>query len=741
MPDLTFERGANLEDSQLKAADQSGIFRDYWDVFGRRHEVSSPARRKILEALGWSVDSMETLEKERRDFFERAAVYPLRKATVISENRKFVPLTLEASANGFVEFQLHTEEGRTFSGSLLLDELQVRDHVRVDDRQWKCYQLPLPEVVPLGYHSLRASLNGATLGDGQVIVCPDRAYLPPWLENGGKTAGFNVTLYGLRSQRNWGCGDFTDLRPLIDWARSDVGFSFIGLNPLHAIHNRVPYNTSPYLPNCIFYKNWIYIDVEAVEEFRHSACARRVVQSPAVQSKIAELRASEYVQYSEVDKLKRRVLRILYREFRRMRATRPERAAFFEAYCGREGGLLHRFALYCALDEVLHKGNPDAWTWLQWPAEYQDPDSEACRQFERQYSRTIEFYKYIQFVLETQLEAAQNYAKQAGMPIGLYHDLAVATDSCGSDLWAHRKFYVRGCRVGSPPDDFSPNGQDWAFPPPNTLAHRDSGYQLYRESIRKIVRFGGALRIDHVMRLFRLFWIPDGFQAPDGTYVNDNATDLLRILALESVRSQNIIIGEDLGTVTDEMRSSLADFGILSYRLFWFEKHQADGSFKRTDEYPRQALVASSTHDLPTLTGFWIGRDIEARRNAGLADEQNVARQWEDRRQEKQRILDVLHAENLLPASFARDANEVAQVDGDLHNAVVAFLAKMPSLILLLNGEDFTKEEHQQNLPGSTSEYPNWQRKMKVRLEDLRSSEWQPFSAMFRHQLERSHRL
>ena len=199
---------------------------------------------------------------------------------------------------------------------------------------------------------------------------------------------------------------------------------------------------------------------------------------------------------------------------------------------------------------------------------------------------------------------------------------------------------------------FHPTDRTGRFPPPNTLAHRDNGYQLYRESIRKIVRSGGALRIDHVMRLFRLFWIPEGFGAPDGTYVNDNATDLLRILALESVRSQNIIIGEDLGTVTDEMRDGFAQFRILSYRLFWFEKHQADGSFKRRDEYPRQALVASSTHDLPTLTGFWIGRDIDARRNAGLVDPANYQRQWDDRQVEKQRILDVLHAEHLLPGAF-----------------------------------------------------------------------------------------
>jgi 4-alpha-glucanotransferase len=323
--------------------------------------------------------------------------------------------------------------------------------------------------------------------------------------------------------------------------------------------------------------------------------------------------------------------------------------------------------------------------------------------------------------------------------VGLYHDLAVATDRCGSDLWAHRGFYVNGCRVGAPPDDFSPNGQDWAFPPPNPLAHEDDGYRLYCESIRKIVRHGGALRIDHVMRLFRLFWIPDGFSAAEGIYVADKAEDLMRILALESVRSRNVIIGEDLGTVTDEIRETLANFGILSYRLFYFEKRR-DGSFKRSYEYPRQALVASATHDLATIAGFWTARDIVARKAAGLADEGGYQRQLQDRSQEKQAMLNLLHEQGLVPADYPRDAQQIPELDGILHNALIGFLSQVPSMIVLLNQEDLTKETEQQNLPGSTAEYPNWQRKMKIKVEELRSPEFAPYAAMMRYQLERTGR-
>lgn len=738
---IQFEEAANYDDALLKAADECHIDREYWDILHQRHEPTADIRRKILESLGFDAGSKEALDRQRLRQWEEAVSSALPRTAVVSISHPVVPLTLPAGLVGSVGFDVALEDGQHICGSLEIAQLPLLQDFYLHEQHRKRYELQLPAETPLGYHELQVSVDGSVLAQAKLIVCPDRAYLPEDMAGNGRTAGFNVTLYGLRSDRNWGCGDFTDLRKLVDWAYGKVGFSFIGLNPLHAIHNRVPYNTSPYLPLSIFYKNWIYIDVESVPEFAASECAQRLLQSPEMQDKLRALREAEFVEYSAVDKLKRSFLKVLYRQFLRSRVDHPERAKAFADYCETEGDLLQKFALYCALDEVLHKQDRNRWTWLDWPEEYRSPGSDACQAFAKEHARTVDCYKYMQFVLEEQLRDAQKYAEETGMPIGLYHDLAVATDNCGSDLWAHREFYVRGCRVGAPPDDFSPTGQDWAFPPPNTLAHRDNGYQLYRESIRKTIKFGGALRIDHVMRLFRLFWIPEGYTAADGIYVRDNAADLLHILALESVRSENIVIGEDLGTVTDEMRETLARFGILSYRLFYFEKNPHTKAFKKSHEYPRQALVASSTHDLPTITGFWKFRDIEARKTAGLIDEGGYWGQIEERKREKQRMLDVLHEEHLLPHWYSRDASHVPEVDGDLHNAIVAYLAKVPSMILLLNQEDFTKETEQQNLPGSTAQYPNWQRKMKVTVDELSSPAWEPFAAMFRNQLEQAHRI
>ena len=432
--------------------------------------------------------------------------------------------------------------------------------------------------LPLGYHELSITIGDQTSRASRLIVCPDRTFEPEWLHE-GRAAGLAVSLYGLRSQRNWGCGDTTDLRGLIDWVAERTGCRFVALNPLHAIANRQPYNTSPYLPNSIFYRNPIYLDIEAMPDFRSSERAAALIASPAVQKEIAALRDAELVEYTRVYALKLRFLRLLFQSFLQNEWREgTARAAELKKYIEREGRLLQQFAVYSALDQAIHKECPDVWNWKAWPEHYQNPESAETAEFARKHWRSILFFKYLQWQLDLQLEAAHRHALDRGLGIGLYHDLALATDRLGSDLWAHRDFFVAGCRVGAPPDGFSPKGQDWGFPPPNSERHDADGYRLFAESIRKNCRHGGALRIDHVMRFFRLYWIPDQMEATNGTYVRDRFEALLSILALESVRNRVVVIGEDLGTVPDEAREVLHRFGILSYRLLYFE--QSNGRFR-----------------------------------------------------------------------------------------------------------------------------------------------------------------
>ncbi len=292
---IVFEHSSHYDEALDRAAAECGIDREYYDIFGHRHEVSTDVRRRLLAALGLNVSSLEAVEEERLRLFQQKAAFVFPNTIIIGESDKAAPLSLAHSAQGTLCFEICLEDGGALSGTLDVSSLPVLREMVHGDQRWLTYRLPLPAETPLGYHRLKATLNGQSLGETSLTVCPDRAYLPEYLERGGRAAGFNVTLYGLRSRRNWGCGDFTDLKGLIDWAASDAGFSFIGLNPLHALHNRIPYNQSPYLPLSIFYKNFIYIDVEDVPEWKHSPCARRIFDTPKIQDKIRSLRDAEFV--------------------------------------------------------------------------------------------------------------------------------------------------------------------------------------------------------------------------------------------------------------------------------------------------------------------------------------------------------------------------------------------------------------------------------------------------------------
>jgi len=735
MPSDTFEQ---LLD---RAASLYGIEPYFWDIWGRKHEITLTAKQALLHARGVAAGNAAELEQSlaRRARSEwQSLVPPTLVVTVTAETE--LPINVPADCpHPKAQIAIRREDGGESVFEVLLDGLPETASERIDGRTWLRKVVHLPLALPLGYHQIQVSVGGAS-AETRYIVTPERAWNDHVPARGRRAAGVAVSLYGVRSAQNWGCGDFRDLLGVIDWVAEDLEASFVSLNPLHAIHNRRPFNTSPYLPNCIYYQNFIYLDVEGMDDFTRSPRARRLRASLQVEAEIHRLREAPFVDYEGVAALKLRFLKLAFLQFLRQWRTSSPRAAEFAEFCRKEGDLLEKFALYCALDEWLHRRNPNLWIWTEWPAEYRDPDSPAAGDFRKKHWRSVMFYMYVQWQIGLQLQRAQQRARSRRMSIGLYHDLALATDRFGSDLWAHRRFFVSGCRVGSPPDDFALDGQDWGFPPPNAEVHRANGYRLFAETIRRNARYGGALRMDHVMRLFRLYWIPDGFDAAHGAYVRDVSLDLLRVLALESVRNRVVVVGEDLGTVEPVIRETLEQFGVLSYRLFYFEK-DARGGFRRYPDYPRQALVSSTTHDLPTLAGFWIGADLDARRAAGMLDQAGFEAQSQSRLEEKQKMLDVLFELDLMPSTFPRRAADYPVMTGELHNAIVGFLALTPSQLLVINQEDLTKETEQQNLPGTTWQYPNWGRKMRFSLEELRNdSEARGYTAMFRHWILKSGR-
>ncbi len=695
-------------DPLAEAARAAGIVDGYWDIGGTYRPTSDQLRRALLRPLGDPA---------------RTAPPFCDPALVIAETRQ--PAVIGARTEGPVDVAVRLEDSSERRYRLTADRF-----------------VTLPEHLPQGYHDV-VIRDGAREGRTRLIVCPERAWLPPALEKGERRAGVAVSLYGLRGANTWGCGDFTALRGLIDWVAEDLGGSYIALNPLHAIHNRQPYNTSPYLPSSSYYRNFLYLDIDRVPDLAACPAATALRGHGPALAEIEACNNAEFVEYERVAQLKLRFLRLLWDRFQRQELEAgSERAADFRRYCGAEGDLLDSFATYCALDEYLHSQDPDVWIWPDWPEEFRDPASPAVARFRERHAPVVDFFKYVQWLVDSQAAEAQAYAVEKGLEIGLFHDLPLATDRCGSELWAHRAFFVEGCRVGSPPDDFAPKGQDWAFPPPNRDAHRADGYRLFAETIRKAARHGGALRIDHVMRLFRLYWIPDGYDATEGAYVRDYHQDLLGVLALESHRNKAMIVGEDLGTIEPYMREALDAAGVLSYRLFYFEK-RGDGSMQPAAAYPDRALVSSTTHDLPTLAGFWSGQDIETRRELGLFPDHDSYRQavW-FRAQDKKRMFDALRDGGFLHPRYPEEAAHWPVLSGELHDAITGFLAATPSLLMTVNQEDLTKEVHQQNLPGTTWQYPNWRRKMSFTVEELRTNpRARDMAAMFRNRLAREKRL
>jgi len=701
---IRFIPAPTLDAALQRAAEFHGLEPEYIDNWGHTHRTTAEVQQGILSALGLdatSVDALNAAEETRLWDTWNRLVEPTK---VIGVQPAHGELTLQIPAawqDRRVEVLLRLEDGRLERGDYACGSLRTLAEAELRGKRFLRLQLPIYKQLPLGYHQLSVRI-GETTATMALIAGPEKAWSPPDL----RIAGIAISLYGLRSERNWGAGDTSDLLAFGLWAHQSLGLTFIGLNPLHAIHNRQPFNTSPYLPLSAFFRNPLYIDVEAVPEFANSPWAQSLTESPEIQAELAAVRQSEYVEYERIWRLKKTILRILHRQLER--ETSPRRQAF-DDYCLAPGADRRRaFATFCALDEAVHRERPDIWLFTEWPSAYQDPHSEVVTHFAAAHRRSIRFHLYLQWVLEEQLAHVQTELKKAGMSLGLYHDLALASDRYGFDVWYEKSAFAAGVRVGSPPDGFSPDGQDWAFPPPSPTYADQDAYTSFRELIRANAQSGGALRFDHVMRFFRLYWIPAQLNARQGSYVRNNASALLRIIALESVRNQFLVIGEDLGTVTPMMREMLDQFGILGYRLLIFERE--GNQFRAPEDYPMLAAASVTTHDLPTLTGFLTGADIEARRAAGLLpDVASYERQWAERREALEQLYTAL---NLGDSALPVDPD-------DLVKRVFRFLSSSKSAVFILNQEEITGEEHQQNLPGSTAEYPNWRRKMSVPIERL----------------------
>jgi (1->4)-alpha-D-glucan 1-alpha-D-glucosylmutase len=678
-------------------ASAHGIEPGFHDIWGRGHELSDAGLRALLHELGVAADSDADVDRglaaTHVRYWRRLAEPVLPVVAPATAFEVLVRLPRRGPAER-IAWRLVAESGEATSGEADVDALALRECADVEGVPHESRTLGVAAPLPPGYHRLELRAGGAA-ASVLVVAAPPTCYRPPRLDDDARVWGWSVQLYGLRSARNWGVGDFGDLLALIDVAALR-GANAVGLNPLHARFAHDAGRVSPYAPSSRLWLDALAIDVEAVDDFAESDAVRARVGSDDFRARLAALRAASLVDFDGVSAAKHEVLRELYAHFRdRHLAHGTTRARQFRAFQAQGGVALRRHASFEALHEAAST----------------DPPA-----IER-----IEYHEYLQWQADLQLGRAAGRCEERGMAVGLYLDLAVSVDRAGSDVWSFADCYAASASVGAPPDDFNLSGQDWGLPPLIPEALRERGHEPFVLALRANMRHAGALRIDHVMGLMRLYWVPRGATAREGAYVRYPLDELLAIVSLESHRNCCLVVGEDLGTVPDAVREALGRSRVLSYRLLYFER-DGSGEFAPPAAWPREALVSIGTHDLPTLAGWWNGHDLQLRDRLGLYPDADTREQHEQARErDRVRLLAALAGAGRLPADADVERLSRGPLTPMLVDAIHGWLASTPSRLMMVQPEDWIGTVEQCNVPGTVDEHPNWRRKLALSIDELRA--------------------
>lgn len=668
----------------LELAARHGVVPDFWDFDGNRRFVSEQTLAAVLGALGVDASGPERVEVA----LEHAEDDPWRRT---------LPPVVVVRAGSATQVPVHVPAGRPVTahvepedGGARRDLAQADVWVEprtVDGREVGRATFDVPADLPLGYHVLVAEVDGHRHVSTLVVV-PEHLTLGRGLQE-RRAWGFMAQLYSVRSSRSWGVGDLADLREMAWLSGRRCGADFLLINPLHAAESGERMTPSPYLPVTRRFVNPLYVRVEDIPETAYLPVAERSLVE--WQAEVARP-LSEDVGPIDRDTAwgaKKAALEIVFAAPRSV-----AREAAFQAFCAQEDPGLDDFATWSAVAE--HFEGRD------WPAGADDRTSPVVARLREELADRVEFFRWLQWVADEQLADAQRAARDGGMRLGIMHDLAVGVHPEGADAWAMRDVLAQGVAVGAPPDMYNQQGQDWSQPPwrPDALAR--SAYRPYRDMLRTILRHAGAIRIDHVLGLFRLWWIPRGMRADEGAYVRYDHEALIGILCLEAERAGAVVIGEDLGTFEPWVRSYLTERGVLGTSVLWFEYE--DGVLMPPEHYRPLALTTVTTHDLPPTAGYLAGEHVDLRDRLGLLTEP-VEKVRQEARRERQQMVDVLQARGLV----GDDPSERELVEA-MHRLVLA----SPSVLVGVSLADAVGERRAQNQPGTDQEYPNW----KVPLAD-----------------------
>ncbi|RLP10802.1 4-alpha-glucanotransferase [Propionibacterium australiense] len=671
-----------LSDPALnRLAELFGIATQFWDWKGRRVDVTDETVVKVLAALGVDASTPEAADE--------AVLAQLDKPW-----RRVLPPVVVMRAGNASAINVHVEDGHPAQVQLRLEDgrflpLQQIDNWEparlIDGRMVGEASFALPADLPLGYHRIQL-VSDDLQAETTLIVSPDFLGFPRSMAD-HRIWGYAVQLYSVRSADSWGTGDFYDLGALAGWSASQQYAGYVLINPVHAAEPVEPLEPSPYLPTSRLFVNPMYIRPEAITEYAFLDETDRARVQAAKAELAGRLAGSGRIERDICWSLKRRALRIIWAAGRD-----DHRQMMFEAYRRREGRMLRDYATWAALTQELGRD------WRLWPPQYQRPTSPEVDAFRAGHADEIDFQCWLQWIASVQAGRAQQTALDAGMPVGVVTDLAVGVSAAGADTWMMSDVYAEGMTVGAPPDAYNQLGQDWGQPPWRPDRLEDLAYAPFRTMVRNALRHAGGMRMDHIIGMFRLWWVPAGCGPREGTYVRYDHEALIGIIALEAYRAQAMVIGEDLGTVEPWVRDYLAGRGILGTSVLWFE--EKNGHPRAMESWREYAMASVNTHDLPPTAGYLDKSHVRLRHGLGLLTESLV----EEERladEEQERWMAYLRAVEALDESM-EDTTE-AKVLG-----LYRMLTRTPSRVLCATLVDAVGEKRIQNQPGTIDEYPNW---------------------------------
>ncbi|MDP4537918.1 4-alpha-glucanotransferase [Alkalimonas collagenimarina] len=686
-----------------RLAELAGVQDSYINAHGKPEHIRQDVIEGVLVAMGFDVTSPERIADHIQQLQTQPWARYLQPVTVLQQQQP-VQIRLqqpEVKAQSDWHWRIHTELGDVLEGQLNLSKADICQQTEVAGQLWLAFELVIPATLMTGYHQLSLT-SGAIQLTQRLIVAPSRCYQLQDKAIFRKTAGPAIQLYALNTEHNWGIGDFGDLiRLAADFA--DAGCDFIGLNPLHALYPALPQDCSPYSPNSRLWLNSLYVDLTLEPEYQAEP-VQAVVNSADFQRQLQQCRLAASVDYATVSRLKQRITGLMFQQFQQQElVVTTERAKAFQRFVKLGGDSLYQLVVYKVLQQQMFAKDWQMASWQQFPAEYQRPGSPAVQDFAAQHQDAIQQQLYAQWLAYRQLAAAQQACIQAGMAIGLYRDLAVGTNRSSAETWAEPENYYLNLSVGAPADIMAPKGQDWGLPPYNPTQLRDKGYQPLIDLLQANMQHAGALRIDHVMALMRLWCTPVGKSATEGAYLKFQAEELFAILALESQRNHCVVIGEDLGTVPAEISRLLEQYEVLSYRVFLLE--QKDSSYQHSaSTYPARSMATVSTHDMPTMVGYWQEHDLALRHQLDLYPSAEVAEQLHRLRLDEKQIM---------RQQLALPSDDFAELVRRSH----LFVAGTPATLMAFQLEDLVLVDTPVNVPGTSTEYPNWQRRLPEPVE------------------------